>query len=111
MIQPLIVDAMQITGAPALDTINVYWEDFGERRGQVTITCWGEAWTCYWGSMPENTVREFFLKANDEYIANRLQGSQFQKRTARHTTYLKRIVRAIKAELKALTEPPAEVQP
>lgn len=109
MIRPLTVDAMEIVGSEKLDPINVYWEDFGDGRGQVTITCYGEAWTAYWGAMPEPTVREFFLKADDDYIANRLQGSQFQKCTQGHLTYLKRIVRAIKAELSTSAPEPRRI--
>lgn len=106
MIRPLTVDAIEITDAPALDAIQVYWEDFGQNRGRVTITCYGEAWTAYWGAMPEQTVREFFLKADVGYIANRLQGAQFQKKTSGHMTYLKRIVRAVKEAIAVPTSEP-----
>ena len=109
MIQALDVNAIEICGSENLDPIKVYWEDFGERRGQVTITCWGEAWTAYWGAMPELTIREFFLKADVDYIANRLQGAQFQKHTAGHMTYLKRIVRAVKEAIAAPSSGPQKI--
>lgn len=104
MIRSLTVESVEIYGIERLDPIDVYWEDFGEQRGRVTITCWGEAWTAYWGAMGEATIREFFLRADDDYIARRLQGAQFQKHTAGHLTYLKRIVRAIKQELSGATQ-------
>lgn len=106
MNKPLQVEAVEISGVQALDPIQVYWEDFGGGRGRVTITCYGEAWTAYWNAMGENTtIREFFLMADDDYIANRIQGPQFQKRTQGHLTYLKRIVRAIKDDLRFVPEP------
>jgi len=77
-----------------------YWEDFGDGKGRVTITCYGEAWTAYWPAMG-TMIREFFLCADDDYLANRLQGAQFQKHTQGHLSYLKRIVRAIKDQLRA----------
>lgn len=109
MNKPLNVEAIEISDLMALDPIQVYWEDFGEGRGRVTITCYGEAWTAYWGAMGKRTIREFFFDADDDYISNRLQGAQFQKRNSGHTTYLKRIVRAIKSELNSLP-PLAETQ-
>ncbi len=83
-----------------LDPIQVYWRDLGVGKGYVTIVCYGEAWTGYWGAMGGLTIKEFFLFADVEYIANRIQGAQFQKHTPGHMTYLKRIVRAIKDAMK-----------
>ena len=97
--KPLTVEAVEISNIKSLDPIQVYWEDFGDGRGRVTITCYGEAWTAYWGAMGD-PIKKFFTKADDEYIATRLQGAQFQKRTAGHMTYLIRLVRAIKESIK-----------
>jgi hypothetical protein len=93
------VSAVEISQIPALDPVNVYWEDFGPGRGRVTITCYGEAWTAYWGAMGGETIRQFFSACDVDYISQRLMGAQFQKRTQGHLTYLKRIVRTIKDEL------------
>jgi hypothetical protein len=100
MIKPLTVDAMEISGVQSLDPVQVYWEDFGEGRGRVTITCYGEAWTGYWIATGEITIKQFFLSCDDDYLANRIQGAQFQKRNPGHLTYLKRIVRAIKEAIR-----------
>jgi hypothetical protein len=100
MIKQLTVDAMEISGVQALDPVYVYWEDFGEGRGRATITCYGEAWTGYWGAMAGKTIKEFFLYADIDYIVTRIQGAQFQKRTPGHMTCLKRIVRAVKEAIK-----------
>jgi hypothetical protein len=103
MIKVLNVESIEISGIPALDPISVYWEDYGDGRGRVTITCYGEAWTAYWGAMEKDTIKSFFSYVDVDYITNRLQGAQFQKHTVGHFTYLKRIVTAIKS---ALNEPP-----
>lgn len=100
MIKPLTVDAMEISEIPALDPVQVYWEDFGGGRGRVTITCYGEAWTGYWNAMGEITIKEFFCECDINYLANRIQGSQFQKHTPGHLSYLKRIVKVIREEIK-----------
>ncbi len=93
------VEAMLITDHQSLDPITVFWQDYGPGSGQVTIYCYGEAWTSYWGGMPELSVKEFFLKADVGYLTNKLHGSQFQKRTKGHEQYLGRIINAIKQEL------------
>ena len=99
MIEILSVEAIMIGGDPKLDPICVYWENSSHGQGRVTITCYGEAWTAYWGAMGENNIKQFFLRADDDYIAHRLQGAQFQKHTHGHLSYLKRIVRAVKESI------------
>lgn len=96
----LVVTAIELSGMQALDPVNVYWENFESGRGRVTITCYGEAWTAYWGATGKQQLQDFFLSADDEYLSDRLQGAQFQKRTPGHKTYLKRIIRAVKESLK-----------
>lgn len=94
------VTAMEINGLENLDQVVVYWEDLRPSQGRVTITCYGEAWTAFWNAMDGRKVQQFFLRCDDNYIAHRLIGAQFQKHTQGHLTYLKRIIRAIKEELR-----------
>ncbi len=45
------VACVEITGAPALDTIHVFWLDVAPGAGYVTIICYGQAWTAYFGAV------------------------------------------------------------
>ncbi len=95
----LQIKAFQVTDHAGLDPITVFYQDFEPGKGQITITCYGEAWTAYWGAMGKG-ILQFFKMADQGYLVNRLLGAQFQKRTKGHETYLGRIVDAIKEELK-----------
>ncbi len=63
---------MTLTDVPALDPITVFLENFDKGRGQITITCYGKAWTAYWGAMGDRTLSEFFCDCNTDYLANKL---------------------------------------
>lgn len=89
-----------------LDPIQVYWRNLGPGRGSVVITCWGSAWTCYWGGMGEHGVRSFFASADVDYLVNKLGYAPTLKERKRDLAYLEKIVRAIKAHL--LSEVPTE---
>lgn len=93
------VEAVTVTEIPALDPIQVFWVDFNPGQGQVTINCYGEAWTAYWGAMGGRNVKQFFKECDLDYLTNRLLGAQFQKHTSGHKTYLARIIKAIKETL------------
>ena len=77
------VTKLVITGAPRLDQITVFLEDFGRRdcptesdpnyqtaSGKITISCWGKSWTAYWGGMGPHTVAEFVAKCGWDYVLN-----------------------------------------
>ena len=55
-----------------LDPVTVYLEDFSKGAGQITIVCYGKAWTAYWGGMGEKTVSEFFCSCDKEYLIGNL---------------------------------------
>jgi hypothetical protein len=38
-----------LTDVPSLDPIRVFLTHHSERQGSITITCFGEAWSAYWG--------------------------------------------------------------
>jgi len=102
MAKTLTVEAFVIEGAAGLDPVAVFWQDVEPGKGHVTIHCYGEAWTAWWGAMGDRSIKQFFAHADDGYIVNRLTGAQFQKHTKGHEQYLTRIVRAIKDDLKAV---------
>lgn len=54
------------------DTLNVYIEDYELGKGQITITCFGEAWNNYWGAMADRTMSEFFSQVSTEYLATKM---------------------------------------
>ena len=68
MVQKLI-----ITDVPSLDLVAVYLEDLGEGKGKITITCFGQSWTSFWGSMGEgHTIATFFSSCDNHYLAKKL---------------------------------------
>ncbi|WP_017254534.1 hypothetical protein [Pseudomonas tolaasii] len=77
------VTKLVITGAPRLDPITVFLEDFGRRdcpiesdpnyqtaQGKITINCWDKSWNAYWGGMGPRTVAEFVVKCDWPYVLN-----------------------------------------
>lgn len=77
------VTKLVITGAPRLDPITVFLEDFGRRdcptesnpnyqtaQGKITINCWGNSWNAYWGGMGPRTVAEFVADCGWDYVLN-----------------------------------------
>ena len=77
------VTKLVITGAPRLDSITVFLEDFGRRdcpiesnpnyqtaQGKITINCWDNSWNAYWGGMGTRTVAEFVADCDWHYVLN-----------------------------------------
>ncbi len=98
-IAPIKVEAFDITDAPGLDRIKVISEDMAPGKGQITIICFGECWTFYWGGMGDNSVRRFFLSVGDDYILSKVtapRGLMNKTRTRQHEDYLRRIIWAVK---------------
>jgi hypothetical protein len=84
-----------------LDEIRVYWEDFELGRGQFTITCYGRAWTSYFGAMSRQTTHAFVLSADTAYLVNRMVDHTLpQKKLKQDEQYLTRIINAIKLDMK-----------
>lgn len=68
------IQSLVITGAERLDPIRVMWTDYGPGQGRITITCWDDAWSNYWGAMgPGWTMQTFFMKASVDYLAGKLK--------------------------------------
>ncbi len=66
------VNKFRISDIDNLDPISVFTEDFGKGHGQITIICFGEAWTNYWPGMGSKTITEFFCSCDEHYLANKL---------------------------------------
>lgn len=65
------VTKLVITDVEKHDPIRVYLEDDNQGRGRLTITEWGEAWTCYWPSMSGSLV-DFIIRNNNGYLISNL---------------------------------------
>lgn len=97
-----MVTRFYIENAQALDPITVIIEDMQVGVGRVTIICWGEVWTSFWGGMNGDSVAVFLLRCNRDYIAENLWNGQ--KHTKIKAAYLLRIVDAVKAGLAVAAE-------
>lgn len=83
-----------------LDQITVFWLDFGNFKGSVTIICYGCAWTAYFGGMPAESIREFFQAADTGYLCSKLGITPLLKQRAKDLAYLGRIIEVVKLELR-----------
>lgn len=67
---------LRITDVQGLDPIDVYLEDFGPGRGQLTINCYGKSWTTLWGAMGDtHDLISFVRQCDPDYIANRFDSN------------------------------------
>lgn len=95
-----------------LDPIAVYMNDIAPGRGELTVTCYGLAWTCYWGGMGDDrTVRQFVAGTGPDYVANCLIRGRNQfpaavRNQGREFAYLTRITEAVINAAKAAPEVP-----
>ena len=91
-----------------LDPIAVYIEEFSPTSSRMTVQCYAQAWTAYWGSHGERGVEAFVIGCNAEYLADNLtwgNNGRLTKKYEKHgLTYLRRIAKAIQAEFLAQQE-------
>lgn len=67
------VTKLVISGVDDLDPLHVFLEDFGPARGKITITCFDECWTNFWGAMGAGRdIRAFFCSCDVHYLAGKL---------------------------------------
>ncbi len=90
----------EIPAAGSLDIIYVYWHDVGEGQGHVTITCWGCAWTAYFNSTGERTIRQFFEGCEVDYMVDKLASSHLLQ-GKRRRDYLSKIVTAVRNQIRS----------
>lgn len=90
-----------------LDPITVLVEDFAPGKGQITITCFGEAWTAYWGGCGDKGVTAFFCNAYSEYLVDKLiicgcNCEDWQEIQEGKKKYLRRVVKAVQSALREI---------
>lgn len=66
------VEVLRIPAGDKLDAIIVYFEDEAPGQGRMTIACYGDAWTAWWGSMGDRTVRQFVAGCDAGYLSGAL---------------------------------------
>jgi hypothetical protein len=95
------------SGKHDLDPVTAFLQDFGPCQGQLTLVCWGRAWSHYWGAMGgrENpkTLRQFLSSDNTPYVVGKLMLGRdvLLKRAEKgEERWLTQIVDALKDQLR-----------
>ncbi len=97
---PPRIQVTHIPESPGLDSITVYWEDFSPGRGQITITCFGSAWTSWFGGMTaQNTIKQFVAAVSVSYLVDKLGRTPHLYQRKKDLAYLTRVVSAVKGSL------------
>lgn len=91
-----------------LDPVTVYVEEFRPGASRITVQCYAQAWTAYWGSHGQKSVERFVFFCHPEYVADNLQwgtnGLMLKRYEKLQREYLLRIVRAMQAHFATLKE-------
>lgn len=61
-----------LTDLDMLDPVTVYVTNYNTGQGKIVVECFGEAWTAYWGGMGVNTLQQFFLTCDNNYILGKM---------------------------------------
>jgi hypothetical protein len=102
-IEVYVTRVTRIAAEGSLDSIIAIWQDLGPNKGQVTIICWGSAWTCYFGGMGCDSIQEFFAGCSTSYLVNKLGITKWLKSSKAHDVYLARLIEAVKTAIKPRT--------
>lgn len=63
---------LNISELQGIDPINIFLEDYKLGQGKLTVECYGDAWSHYWGAMGERNLIDFLKDANSDYITGKL---------------------------------------
>lgn len=93
-----------------LDPIAVYVEQFGPTASRITVQCYAQAWTAYWGSHGEAGVEAFIASCSADYIADNLlwgrsESTMLKQFRKSHRDYVVRIAAAIRSEFAERAKP------
>lgn len=55
-----------------LDPVTVFVKNIAPGQGKIVIECYGQAWANYWGGMGDQTLQEFFVRADNDYISGKM---------------------------------------
>lgn len=91
-------------GMDELDPVTAFMQDFEPGRGELTLVCWGRAWTHFWGAMGDgSTLRDFLLSASTGYLVGKLMlpsDVMLKRSEKREERWLTQIVEALKRQLR-----------
>lgn len=59
-VEKLQVEKLRVTDVDGLDPIDIYLEKPTETSGKITVVCYGESWSGYWGGVGEAGFESFF---------------------------------------------------
>lgn len=90
------VECWKIAEGNGLDEIHVFWMDVATGKGYVTVICYGQAWTAYFGGMGGMTIREFFAGCDTGYLVTKMGITPALKQSKKNDVYLGRIIDAVK---------------
>lgn len=94
-------------GRMELDPVTAFLQDFTPGQGQLTLVCWGRAWSHYWGAMGNGSnLRRFLLDASTGYLVGKLMlpyDVMLKRAELREERWLSQIVEALKVRLRAAT--------
>lgn len=92
------------SGRQDLDAVTAFMQDFEPGRGQLTLVCWGRAWSHFWGAMGGgSTLADFLGSASTGYIVGKLMLTRdvlLKRAEPREERWLSQIVEALKDELR-----------
>lgn len=96
-IEPIVATSFRLTQLTGLDPIDVHLQDLGGGRGKITIECFGESWSTYFGAYSGAALISFLRGVTADYLAKRLwpQSWPRNRNTKRQEEYLERIAGAV----------------
>lgn len=98
-IEQVTIQKILVTELQGLDPISIYLEDLGTGRGKITITCFDQSWTSYWGAIGNRTIAEFITACDIQYLAKNLSKipAEINDRTSIIEDLFKTIIRKRRA--------------
>lgn len=63
------IKSLYITELEDLDPVEVIIDQMKPKVAEVVIKCYGQSWTHYWGGMGCDTLEEFWLSCDNDYLA------------------------------------------
>jgi len=72
------VETYVLTDLERLDPVTVYVTNYKLGQGKIVIECFGESWASYWGAMGSQTLQDFVISSENDYLANKLVKSTRQ---------------------------------
>lgn len=92
------------SGRRDLDPVTAFLQDFEPGRGQLTLVCWGRAWSHFWGAMGNgSSLQDFLARASTGYVVGKLMlpyDVMLKRAELREERWLTQIVEALKDEIR-----------